>query len=78
MTIRSDVTESITTKAFKPELRLDVKDLGGVLSAARVWDVPYQRISNTINSDVLPAQGILEAMGYESVKTINYRYKEVK
>lgn len=77
MTIEKDISSSVTTKAFKAKLAYAVRQLGGVTEAARKWGVDYQRISNAINSDVLPSKGILKAMGYESVKTINYRYRKV-
>ena len=77
MTIRSDIAKSITTKAFRIQLSNVVDDLGGVTSAAREWDVPYQRVSNAIHGNALPSKAILKAMGYRPVKTISYRYEEL-
>ena len=71
-------TEGITTKLFISRLKSKVRSLGGVTATAKKWGIPYQRITNAIAGNALPSKTILKKMGYEHVKTINYRYRKVK
>ena len=69
---------SISTSKFLRELKKEVDRLGGPVKAGRVWDIHYQHISSALSTAKLPIKSILIAMGYEAVKDISYRYKEVK
>ena len=69
---------TIGTTKFLRELRKEVDRLGGPVKAGRAWGVHYQHISSALSTAKRPIKSILTAMGYESVREINYRYKEVK
>ena len=70
--------EGISAAKFLAKLTAEVKRLGGPSKAAPVWGVDQQRISQACNGSKLPGKIILEQMGYDYVKDISYRYKEVK
>jgi hypothetical protein len=71
------IDQGITTKAFITKLRNRVAELGGPTAAAKVWGVWQQQVTNATSGDKLPTRKIVEGMGYESVKEIRYRYKEL-
>ena len=71
------VREGISTKQFLAEFKRTVKDVGGVHDAAIYFDVSRPFIRNVLIGQELPGKKILEAMGLEHIKTINYRYKEI-
>lgn len=70
--------EVITTRKMLQELRLEVSCLGGPAAASRKWGISAQAVSNATNCQKLPSPTILEEMGLEAVKEINYRYKRIK
>jgi len=70
--------DSITTKQMLARLNAEVKTAGSQAELARLWGVPYQYVSNALSCTKLPSPIMLEKMKLEPVKTINYRYKEVK
>ena len=72
------IDQGITSVQFRRKLSLVVKDAGGPAKAAREWGVAAQHIGSAMSGTKLPTPGILKAMGYEPVKEILYRYKEVK
>ena len=72
------IDQGITTKQFRAKLAAAVRDEGGSTAAGLAWDVAPQHIGSALSGAKLPTPRILEAMGYESVKEILYRYKEVK
>ena len=69
--------EGISTKQFHAEFKREVRDLGGVAEAAVFYGVSRPFIRNVLLCRELPGKKILELMGLEPVKTINYRYKRI-
>ena len=70
--------EGITTKQMLARLKVEVREAGSQVELARRWGVPYQHVSNALSCTKLPSPTMLEKMKLEPVKTINYRYKDVK
>jgi len=73
-----DKEKDISTQMFLLKLRIAVREVGGPTAASREWDVAPQHIGSALSGRKLPTPRILEVMGYEPVKQILYRYKEVK
>ena len=70
--------EGITTKQMLARLKVEVREAGSQVELARRWGIPYQYVSNALSCTKLPSRIMLEKMKLEPVKTINYRYKDVK
>jgi len=69
------MTEGISTKQFLNKLRAEVKRLGGQTAAAEEWGTHAQHIGGALMGHRTPSPIILNAMGYEPIKEIQYRYR---
>ena len=69
------MTEGISTNQFLNKVRAEVKRLGGQVAAAEVWGMNAQHIGGAIRGERTPSPIILNAMGYEPIKEIKYRYR---
>ena len=76
--MKKDLKESITTKAMLKRLQDEVNAVGSQAMLGALWEVPPQHISNALTGFKLPSPAILRCLGLLPLKTINYRYKEVK
>ena len=72
------IDQGITTKQFRRELAIAVRNAGGSTEAGKLWDVAPQNVGSAISGTKLPTKRILEVMGYTPVKEIKYRYKRIE
>ena len=70
--------EGISTNSFIKKLVKKVDELGGPERAGVEWGEYPSVIREAIKTQRLPSPNILKGMGFEKVRHINYRYKEVK
>ena len=72
-----DIKDSITTRQFLREFEKFVSDNGGGAETARMLGLMPQNITNIKSGDKLPGPVVLAAMGYEPMRSINYRYRKI-
>jgi hypothetical protein len=70
--------EGITTKQMLSRLKAEVKLAGSQIDLANKWGISYQSISNALSGSKLPSPTMLSELGLKPIKTINYRYEDLK
>ena len=78
MEYEARLDEGITTKQMLSRLKAEVKAAGSQAALARNWGISSQSISNALSGSKLPLPVMLLNMGLMPVKTISYRYKDIK